>query len=284
MIIDFHTHTFPEKIATKAISKLSASGDTKNYTDGLASSLSASMRDAGIDRSVILPVATSPTQYETINRVAAEVNENTQTTGLISFGGIHPDNENYKEILHSIRANGIKGIKIHPAYQNVDIDDIRFKRIIDCACSLDLVVVTHAGYDVSFPECENVLPEKILNVINELHPPKFVLAHMGGWGCFDSVYEMLAGQDVYFDTSFSITPIINANGTALSRFNDRHLSAEMFVKLVRKHSADKILFGSDSPWSSQRETLEMVKTSGLTSDELNLILENNAAKLLNIVS
>jgi predicted TIM-barrel fold metal-dependent hydrolase len=53
---------------------------------------------------------------------------------------------------------------------------------------------------------------------------------------------------------------------------------------VRKHSADKILFGSDSPWSSQRETLEMVKTSGLTPDELNLILENNAAKLLNIVS
>ena len=114
MIIDFHTHTFPEKIAANAIKKLSSSGNIKSYTSGLTSSLTDSMKHAGIDRSIILPVATNPGQFNTINHVAAIINETSDTSGLISFGGIHPDNDNYKDILNNIKSDGIKGIKIHP--------------------------------------------------------------------------------------------------------------------------------------------------------------------------
>lgn len=284
MIIDFHTHTFPEKIAANAVKKLSASGNIKNYTNGLAESLIKSMHDSGIDYSVILPVATNPRQCNTINRTAAIINETSYDSGLISFGGIHPDCDNYREILLNIKSAGIKGIKIHPVYQQVDIDDIRFKRIIDYACSLGLIIVTHAGFDVSFPQGSNVIPLKIHNVIEEIHPEKFVLAHMGGWGCYDDVLGTIAGQDVYLDTSFSIVPIINAENTALSPHNNRQLTNEMFVNLVRQHGADKILFGSDSPWASQSETLNNLKLSGLSDKELKLITGANAKSLLGISS
>lgn len=284
MIIDFHTHTFPEKIAADAVKKLSVSGNIKNYTNGLAESLIESMHDSGIDYSIILPVATNPRQCNTINHVAAIINATSDKSGLISFGGIHPDCANYREILLNIKSDGIKGIKIHPVYQQVDIDDIRFKRIIDYACSLGLIIVTHAGFDVSFPQVSNVIPSKIHNVIEEIHPEKFVLAHMGGWGCYDDVIGMIAGQDVYLDTSFSIIPIINAENTALSPHNNRQLTNEMFVNLVRQHGADKILFGSDSPWASQSETLNNLKLSGLSDNELKLITGVNAQGLLGISS
>lgn len=279
MIVDFHTHTFPEKIAKSAIKKLSVSGDTKNYTDGTADCLLFSMKESNIDYSVILPVATNPSQCTTINSVAANVNDT--YSSLISFGGIHPDS-NYKEVLNNIHSAGIKGIKLHPVCQNVDFDDIRIKRIIEYAESLNLITVAHAGYDISFPEMDNAIPEKIINVIHDIHPKKLVLAHMGGWGCYYNVLDILASENVYFDTSFSITPIINAENTAFSPHNCKQLTSEMFVSLIRKHGAEKILFGSDSPWSSQKESLDLLMSCGLSDEELSLIKSTNACRLLGI--
>ena len=151
MIIDFHTHTFPEELAGRAIGKLAASSRAKNYLDGTAGALRASMKEAGVDYSVLLPVVTRTGQQEDINRAAIETNRHSGETGLISFGGIHPENEDYREILRFLAGNGVKGIKIHPVFQRVPIDDIRYLRIIECADENDMVVITHAGYDIGFP-------------------------------------------------------------------------------------------------------------------------------------
>ena len=102
MIIDFHTHTFPEQIAERAIEKLSHSGNIKNYSDGTLAGLKRAMRAAAVDYAVLLPVVTRPSQQEDINRAAIERVQEFQETGILSFGGIHPDNENYRDILKSI--------------------------------------------------------------------------------------------------------------------------------------------------------------------------------------
>ena len=151
MIIDFHTHTFPAELAGRAIAKLAASSRARNYLDGTAESLRASMREAGVDYSVLMPVVTRLGQQKDINRAAIEVNQHSRETGLISFGGIHPENEDYSEILRGLSRNGVKGIKIHPVFQRVAIDDIRYLRIIECASENDMIVITHAGYDIGFP-------------------------------------------------------------------------------------------------------------------------------------
>lgn len=284
MIIDFHTHSFPEKIADRVMVKLSESARAAHYLDGTLSALSRSMQEAGIDYSVLLPVATSASQQSTINKTALKINERSYETGILSFGGIHPDNGDYRTILRSFARAGIKGIKLHPVFQGVAIDDIRFLRIMECACENDLIILTHAGYDISFPECEYASPQKIAAVLDTLRPPKMVLAHMGGWGCLGQVEEYIVGRDVWLDTAYSLIPITAAPGTTRKPEENPPLTQEQFLRLVHRHGVHRILFGTDSPWDIQSKTLEVVQKSGLTAPELDAVLGQNAAALLNLKS
>ena len=92
MIIDFHTHVFPDKIAARTIELLSEKGGIAPTTDGTVRGLLSSMERAGIDISITLPVLTNPKSFESVNRFAAEINERFSGEGkrLVSFGGIHP--------------------------------------------------------------------------------------------------------------------------------------------------------------------------------------------------
>ena len=49
MIIDFHTHIFPDKIAPSTMDKLCSASHTRPFSDGTADGLRASMRQAGIE-------------------------------------------------------------------------------------------------------------------------------------------------------------------------------------------------------------------------------------------
>ena len=281
LIIDFHAHTFPEQIAKRAIAKLSESAHIKNYLDGTLDSLKASMRTAGIDYAVLLPVVTKPAQQEDINRAAILTNDRFRETGIMSFGGIHPDNDNYRQILRELANHGIKGIKLHPVFQQVYFDDIRYLRIMECACANDMIILTHAGLDASFPEQTFASPKHIRNVLKQIKPDKLVLAHMGGWCCWEAVEELLTSYNVFLDTAFSLSPLRSNTGTD----TDEHykpLSRNQFVRLVKTFGADHILFGSDSPWTDLNESLTLIRECGLPSSALNDILGNNAAKLLGI--
>lgn len=293
MVIDFHTHTFPDALAATTIPKLATAGNVKHYTNGTKAELRQSMQEAGVDYSVLLPIATKPAQTEKLNRLAAETNETTKQTGLLSFGTLHPDCEDYKTHIRQIAHYGIKGVKLHPCYQNTALDDIRILRIVDYLQEFNLITIFHAGYDVGFPGNCNALPTHCLHLIEELHPRKLVLAHMGGWGCWEEVLEKLAGRDVYFDTAFSIGKLIpyhtdsNHNDdtkASTEKFNTTRnmLSKQQFVELVHKHGADRILFGTDSPWSSQKETLLQLENCGLSEKELIQIKGENAKQLLKL--
>ena len=62
MVIDFHTHTFPDRIAKATIESLSKCSGITPYTDGTTTGLKRSMQEGKVDISVILPVvpASSP--------------------------------------------------------------------------------------------------------------------------------------------------------------------------------------------------------------------------------
>ena len=84
------------------------------------------LRRGGVDLGVVLPVVTRPGQFDSVNAFAAQLCER---EGLISFGGIHPDDETPEEHIGKICELGLRGIKIHPDYQGVFIDDERYIRI-----------------------------------------------------------------------------------------------------------------------------------------------------------
>ena len=62
MIIDMHTHIFPDEISAAVIDKLSHVSRTLAFTDGTLNGLKKSMDAAQINYSVILPVATNTKQ------------------------------------------------------------------------------------------------------------------------------------------------------------------------------------------------------------------------------
>ncbi len=265
MIIDFHTHIFPDKIAARSIEALSKVSGIKAATDGTLNGLLASMDKSGVDLSVIMPVVTKPSQFETVNTFAKSVNE--QYAGrLMSFGGIHPDSENYKAELNRIKELGLPGIKLHPDYQGVMIDDVRYMRIIEYANELGLIILVHAGIDIGLPEPVHCPPDKARKVLDAIKPQKLVLAHMGGWKQWDAVYEYLAGENVYLDTAFTFD----------------YIDLDSFLNIWEVHDREKILFATDSPWSDATIDMEVLKVLIQRAQDIENILGNNAKKLLNI--
>ena len=282
MIIDMHTHIFPEKISADVIEKLSRISRTPAFTDGTLTGLKKSMDAAQINFSVILPVATTTKQVEKINSSAAALNEKFSGDGIISFGCIHPDYTNYREELGRVKNFGLKGIKIHPVYQDTNLDDVKYLRILDRAAELDLIVVAHAGLDIGFPGVVRCSPQIIKKVVDAVGDFKFVAAHMGGWRNWDDVLKLLADTKIFIDTAFSTGKIIPRKDFHWEEEDLKLLDVAQFMNFVKIFGADRILFGTDSPWSSQKISLDFIKNLPLNDEDKNKILGNNAKKLLEI--
>ena len=280
--IDFHTHIFPDKIATDVIEKLSRVAGIPAFTNGTLDGLKKSMDDAEINLSVILPVATNTHQVEKINSSAAELNENFSDAGIFSFGCIHPDFTNFRAELSRVKNRGLKGIKIHPVYQDINLDDVKFLRIFDRAAELDLIVVTHAGLDIGFPNVVRCSPQMIRHVVDEIGNFKFVAAHMGGWKNWREVLELLGDTKIFIDTSFSTGEIVPRKDTVWNSDDLKLLDAAQFMTFVKIFGADRILFGTDSPWSSAKTSIDFIKNLPLDDADKEKIFGLNAKKLLEV--
>lgn len=268
MIIDFHTHIFPEKLAVKTITKLEAAANVKACADGREQTLIRSMEASGVDVSIVLPVVTAPEQFSTINRFAVSLNEkySGKNVRLLSFGGIHPDTADYKSKLRELKEMGLQGIKLHPDYQGTYFDDLKYMRILEEASVLGLVTVVHAGIDIGFPDHVHCSVDRILKVLDEVAPQKLVLAHLGGFRVWEDVEQRIAGRDVYLDTAYT----------------EGMIADELFLKILKKHGADRILFATDSPWSGQAESLAQIRRLVVNEQEREMILGRNAQRLITV--
>ena len=270
MIIDFHTHIFPNKIAEATIGALAKKASNVPYTDGTANGMLNALDRAQADIAVTLPVLTKPTQFESVIRFAKQINDqfNGSSRKLLSFAGIHPACDDIKGKMKFLKDNGFLGVKIHPDYQETYIDDDRYIDILKCAKDLDLIVVTHSGVDDGYKDRPIMCPpERVLKVIKKVGHSKFVLAHFGAHKQWTNVLEMLAGQDVYFDTAYTLHEI------------DR----DLFKKILDKHGDEKVLFATDCPWRDIKTDLDIIKSYQLPRETEEKILSKNALKLLNIM-
>ncbi len=268
MIIDFHTHLFPDSIAKKTIAALEEKGSIPSYSDGTKAGLVASLSRAGVDIGVNLPVLTKPTQFDSVLEFAKSLNEERARTGMpiLSFAGAHPLMDNVEEKLSLVKSCGILGIKIHPDYQSTYFDDEGYIRIVKAAKAEGLTVVTHAGFDAGYKgEPIRCTPKRVLKLLDKVGGyDRFVLAHYGGNELFEDVYDMLAGEDVYFDTAYILGSI----------------KKDTFMRILEKHGEDKILFASDSPWQDIGVSVERIRSFGLGGDCEAKIFAKNAMRLL----
>ena len=169
MLIDFHTHCFPDKIAKAAIEKLSfVSGGLIPYTDGTVLGLKGSMENSKTDISVVLNIATNATQQKKVNDFAATINKE---EGIIAFGSVFPDAPDALFELERIKALGLKGVKLHPDYQRFFVDDEKMKPIYKKISSLGLITVFHAGFDYGFPPPYGCTPERMIKALSWFSSP-----------------------------------------------------------------------------------------------------------------
>ncbi len=264
MIIDFHTHVFPDELADRAICALVA-GINEIYTpvtDAKVTGLLEHMRQSGVDISVIQPVITKQSQFEDLNLWARSI----CSDRLISFGGFYPHTDDYKRDIDFIVSLGLKGIKFHAEYQDFVIDDPKMLRIYDYALSRGLIILHHAGFNPGFNGPIRSGPVRFRNIWNAMKGGVIIAAHFGGFSKWDDVERYIVGTGIYLDTSMGF----------------EFYPAEQFLRVVRSHGVEKILFASDSPWSDAGAEIGRLKAQPLTEAEKDMILGGNAKRILNI--
>ncbi len=260
MIIDFHTHAFPDEVAAKAIPSLEGEGKIKAHTRGTIESLSASMERAGIDRSLICSIATNPKQFEPILNWSRQI----RCERFIPLPSVHPDDPRGAERIYTIHKEGFAGIKMHPFYQDYFLNDTKLTPLYQALSDTGLMLVVHCGYDIAFPRTRRVDPAAILTLQNRFPDLRLISTHFGGWDIWDEVEEILIGRNIYMEISFAL----------------HYLKKEQVVRMLNNHPPEYLLFGSDSPWVDQKECIDQLKGLGLNNTLLSGILGENANRLL----
>ena len=269
MIFDFHAHAFPDALAERSVAYLAAKAGIEHYADGTVKGLAEAAKRGGAQGALVLPVVTKPSQFASVNAFAKRINDgefDAFGVTLRSFGGIHPNSEDPVGELEKIKEMGLKGVKLHPDYQQTFIDDPKNLRIIEKAAELGLLVSVHAGLDLGFPECTHCTPARAKNMLHLTGAENVILAHMGGFGMWEEVFDLLTGEKVFFDTG------------VVARYMDKKVA----TAIVRAHGAERVLFATDSPWASFEDSVAFVEALDLTEEDKKKIFGENAVKLLGL--
>lgn len=258
-IIDVHAHIFPDKIAEKAVAAIGHFYDIEMGEKGTSEVLLSEGSAAGTYRYVVHSVATTPKQVHAIDDfIAYECSIHPE---FIGFASLHPDYEDLPGEIERIQELGLAGVKFHPDFQEFYIDD---KKAIEMYEKIptSMPILLHMGDEKrKFSQ-----PERLAKVMDILPEHKFIAAHFGGYSAWDEAEEFLIGKNVYMDSS-----------SALFK-----LEPERAVGMIRRHGAEKFLYGTDFPMWRPEEELQRFNRLALSEEERSMIFYENAAKLFNI--
>lgn len=259
-VIDFHTHAFPDDLAARAIAHLEKEGNVKACLNGTVTDLLRSMDRAGIEKSVICSIATRPQQFNSI----LEWSKSIRSDRLVPLPSIHPLSENPAGELRIIAGEGFPGIKMHPYYQDFALDAEEMAPIYEALIDNNLMVVMHTGFDIAFPRIPLCDPARIIKVLDDFPGLKMITTHLGAWDHWDEARRLLIGRPVYMELSYALD----------------FLDADTARQMIISHPPEYLLFGSDSPWSDQENTLRLLRRLELDPVLFQNIVRDNGKRLL----
>lgn len=264
MIIDFHTHCYPDAVAAHAMAAMTGAAEACPEADGTLDHLRRSVHEAGADYFVQLSVVTAPRHQYNVNQFALKVNA---LPDAFSFCGVHGAASDSLEELERMYDAGIKGVKLHPDEQMIDLADKKMYPVYDLISDLGLPVVIHTGFDPFSPDHAHASPDQILKVRADFPKLRLILAHLGGYLDWGAAEELLAGKGMPMDTALATAG----------------LPPEQAVRIIRKNGAENVFLGSDSPWATTAHALDYLLKLPLTDREKELIMGENAARLLGLM-
>ncbi|MBQ3141027.1 MAG: amidohydrolase family protein [Clostridia bacterium] len=219
-------------------------------------------RSTGVDVSVVQPIATKPSQNETINHWAASI----MNDEIKCFGTVHPETENFREVVHEIKQLGLYGVKFHPEYQQFNIDDEKYYPLFEAIFNEGLPVLFHTGGDVAFRPPFRSLPQQTARMAKHFKGATIIGAHLGGFDMWEDAVENLKDSGIYVDLAVTAS----------------FVRGEMLRRIIMEYGCDKVLFGSDSPWGSPAFEQGSLAEIDLTEQQRELICYKNAERILGI--
>lgn len=267
-VIDAHTHVFPDKIADKSRDYVGGFYGLPMYTVGTSEELervSAQNREINgrnyrISHQLVCSPAVNPLQTENINKYIGGLVKSDNS--LIGFGTLHPDNENYRQIIDGIVDSGLKGLKFHSDFQRFNIDDKRMYPIYRYAAEKGLPILFHMGDQ----KLEYSRPFRLAKVIEDIPNLKVIAAHVGGYCHWDESINLPVSDNLYFDISSSLEFITKDQLTAFfERFGYTHF-----------------FFGSDFPMWNPYEELERFIALGFGEEIERAVEFDNFAEFIGL--
>ncbi len=254
-ICDAHCHIFPEKIAVKAAESIGTFYDLPMFSaSGSPAALIKSGRKIGVSHYLVCSAATAAHQVESINRfILSECESHPE---FIGFGTLHPDYGKIDEEIDFLTLHKLRGIKLHPDFQNFNIDDKRAYPIYEAAEKARLPILFHTGD----PRFDYSSPVRLKHILKDFPHLTVIAAHFGGWQRWKEAASALADEEnVVFDTSSTIPFLKDADVRSL----------------ISAYGTDRLFFGTDFPMWKHDEALEHFLNLGLTDREYRAILSEN---------
>jgi len=259
MIVDVHCHVWPDHIAPQVLASRPAGLDAA--FDGTVGGLLRTMDAAGVDRAAALGIAAVARSVRRTNEFIGSLDRER----LVPFGTVHPD-LTVDENLRSLADNGIGGVKLHPLFQQLSLAD---PRVIDIARGLaaaGVVVVTHAGSGGDPAANERGAPRNVRVLMEAVPDLTLVACHFGGYHRLDDAAAELLGSPVVLETSWP------------PRLSD--VDAERVRTIIRRHGAERVVFGSDWPMADPAAEIATIRSLGLDDAEVAAILGGTMSRLL----
>ena len=197
-VIDCHCHIYPEKIAGRAVQSV---GDFylihMDESEGTGEGLLAACADSPITHYVVHSVAVKASNVQHINDYIAS--QCAAHPEFIGFATMHQDFEDPEAEIERAISLGLRGLKLHPDTQMVNMDDPRLMRVYEIIEGR-LPLIVHTGdyrYDYSHPR-------RLKNILRTF--PNLVVdaAHYGGWSIPEQGYDYLHDENLFIDISSSM--------------------------------------------------------------------------------
>jgi predicted TIM-barrel fold metal-dependent hydrolase len=261
MIIDAHCHVWPDAIARKVLADRPVGLDPVH--DGTLDGLRRTMDTAGIDMAMTLAVANVARTVHRTNEFVGTVDR----SRFVPFGTVHPE-LSVEENLGSLHENGVVGVKLHPLFQELSFADERTREILVALAEGGFPVIAHVGCGGDHTQNERGASKHLPALVGGIPGLRFIAAHFGGYHDLDAAEQWSVGTDVHLETSWP--PSL---GT---------LPAQRLQEIIRRHGADRVVYGSDWPMTDPATEIAAVRALGLTAQEEAAVLGGNLARLLGI--
>lgn len=261
MIVDCHLHVWPDHIAD-AMQSQRPSGMPLRF-NGKLSGLLETMDQSGIDKGFALGVGIKASVVARTNEFIGSVPRDR----LLPFGTVHPD-LSVEENIRILQDNGIVGVKLHPLFQELSLADPRVEDILAGLSEAGIPVITHVGSGGDDVANERGGPHHLARLVKALPDLTLIACHFGGYHQLDEAEEHVVGSDVLLETSWP--PTVG------------DLDKERVVALIRRHGADRVVYGSDWPMADPAAEIAAIRALGLTREEEDGILGGNIVRVLGL--